>query len=136
MGLSTVSMSNSVAWNSIVKSALNEATRYSSAAVVGTAYPTCTLVNNYRKPEMELTAYWVPDMATFQHADVTEGHPLTDNTGAEMEDTSTGSGQAHYPIYPYHGKVEVGKTLSALARDVLGWSSDIWDFSGELPTLK
>jgi len=136
MGLSTVSMSNSVAWNSIVMSALNEATRYSSAAVVGTAYPTCTLVNNYRKPEMELTAYWVPDMATFQHADVTEGHPLTDNTGAEMEDTSTGSGQAHYPIYPYHGKVEVGKTLSALARDVLGWSSDIWDFSGELPTLK
>jgi hypothetical protein len=29
-----------------------------------------------------------------------------------------------------------GKALSALARDVLGWSADIWDFSGELPTLK
>ena len=137
MGLSTVSMSNSVAWNPIVESALNESTRYSSAAVVGTAYPTCTLTNNYRKPDMSLTAIWVPDdMTTFQHADVSPDHPLTDRDGEAMTDTSTGSGQDHHPIYPYHGKVDAGKTLSALARDVLGWSPDIWDFSGDLPVLK
>lgn len=137
MGLSTVSMSNSVAWNPIVESAKNEDTRFSSAAVVGTAYPTCTLTNNYRNPDMALTAYWVPDeMAAFQHADVSPKHPLTDINGAEMEDTSTASGQSHYPLYPYHGKVEAGMTLSALARDVLHWSEEIWDFTNDLPVLK
>ena len=55
---------------------------------------------------------------------------------AEMTDTATGSGQPHYPHYPYHGKVAAGKSLSALARDVLGWSADIWDFSNDLPVLK
>lgn len=135
-GLSSVEMNGCVAWNSVVNSRMNEEGRYSSAAVVGTAYPTCTLTNNYRKPNMSLTAIWVPDMATFQHADVSPEHPLTDSTGAEMKDTSTGSDQDHYPIYPYHGKVDAGKTLSALARDVLGWSPDIWDFSGDLPVLK
>ena len=50
--------------------------------------------------------------------------------------TATSSGQPNYPVYPYHGKVAQGKSLVALARDVLGWSADVWDFSGELPTLK
>lgn len=136
-GLSSVEMNGCVAWNSVVKSQKNEEGRWSSAAVVGAAYPNCTLANNYRKPDMSLTAFWVPDdMTTFQHADVSPEHPLTDSTGAEMEDTSTGSDQDHYPIYPYHGKVDAGRTLSALARDVLGWSPDIWDFSGDLPVLK
>ena len=38
--------------------------------------------------------------------------------------------------YPYHGvAAEAGKTLSDVARG-LGWSADIWDFSGAVPTLK
>ena len=135
-GLSSVEMNGCVAWNSVVNSQKNEEGRYSSAAVVGTAYPTCTLTNNYRKPDMSLTAIWVPEMDTFQHDDVSPEHPLTDKDGEAMNDTSTGSDQEHYPIYPYHGKVDAGKTLSALARDVLGWSPDIWDFTGDLPVLK
>ena len=85
---------------------------------------------------MALTAYWVPAMDSFQHSDVSAEHPLTDSTGVEMTDTATGSGQPHYPHYPYHGQVKTGSTLSALARDVLGWSADIWDFTKDLPTLK
>ena len=61
---------------------------------------------------------------------------MTDSTGAEMTDTALASGQPHYPIYPYHGKVEAEKTLSQLASTTLGWSSDVWDFTGDLPTLK
>ncbi len=136
IGVPNAAVSGCVAWSGTVLAQKCEATRYSSAAVVGVAYPNCTITNCYRNPQMSLTAYWVPDMATFQHADVSSEHPLTDSTGAEMTDTATGSGQPHYPHYPYHGKVESGKTLSALARDVLGWSADIWDFSGNLPTLK
>ena len=38
--------------------------------------------------------------------------------------------------YPYHGvAAEAGKTLSQVAKE-LGWSADVWDFSGAVPTLK
>ena len=32
-------------------------------------------------------------------------------------------------------KLAGGTTLSTLASTTLGWSSDVWDFSGSLPTL-
>ena len=38
--------------------------------------------------------------------------------------------------YPYNGKAAaVGKTVSEVAQD-LGWSSSVWDFSKDFPTLK
>jgi len=133
---STVTVQNCVAWNTSVKAYEYTSDKWSSGAVVGTAFPNCTLTNNYRKPDMSLTAFWVPDMTTFQHSDVSAAHPLTNRNGEEMTDTAQSSGQPNYPIYPYHGKVDASKTLSVLARDVLGWSPDIWDFTGDLPVLK
>lgn len=127
---------NCAAWNSEVTPSDIASNKWSSGAIVGTAHPNCHLTNNYRNPDMSLSAYWVP-AAGFNHPDV-DGttHPLTDSTGAEMTDTALASGQPHYPIYPYHGKVESGKTLSQLASTTLGWSSDVWNFTGDLPTLK
>lgn len=137
IGLATTSVRKCVAWNTRVYPHSSGSANWSSAAVVGVTFPSCTLTDNYRNPSMNLTAYWVPaDMTTFQHANVSSAHPLTDSTGAEMADTATASGQTHYPQYPYHGKVETGKTLSQLASTTLGWSSDVWDFSGPLPLLK
>lgn len=137
IGLASCSVSNCAAWNSKVFPHTTGSGNWSSAAVVGVAFPTCTLTNNYRNPSMDLTAYWVPgNMATFQHADVSSDHPLTDSTGIEMVDTATASGQPHYPQYPYHGKVKEGKTLTELAIDNLGWDDSVWDFSTDLPTLK
>lgn len=38
--------------------------------------------------------------------------------------------------YPYHGKAAAaGATLTQVAQG-LGWSADVWDFSGAVPTLK
>ncbi len=38
--------------------------------------------------------------------------------------------------YPYHGKAAAaGATLTQVAQG-LGWSADVWDFSGDVPTLK
>ena len=35
--------------------------------------------------------------------------------------------------FPYHGKAAAeGKTLSQVAQE-LGWSSEVWDFSGAYP---
>lgn len=135
VGSAEMSISNSAAWNSSVTASSTGSSNWSTGAIVGVASPTCTLTDNYRNPSMALTAYWVP-ASDFQHANVSSSHPLTDSTGEEMTDTSTANGQAHYPQYPYHGKVEAGKTLSQLASTTLGWSDTIWDFnSGDLPTL-
>lgn len=131
----TCTVTNCAAWNNSVYASANGSGNWSTGAVVGVAFPTCTLTDNYRNPNMALTAYWVP-ASDFQHANVSASHPLTDSTGAEMTDSALASGQSHYPQYPYHGKVEAGKTLSQLASTTLGWSDTIWDFnSGDLPKL-
>ena len=137
VGAAAFNMSKSAAWGPSVTAASTGAANWSSAAVVGVTFPTCTLTDNYRNPAMSVTAYWVP-AAGFSHLDVSASHPLTDSTGAEMTDVSTSNNASnpHYPQYPYHGKVEAGKTLSQLASTTLGWDSAIWDFSGELPELK
>ena len=107
---------------------------WSSGAVIGVTFPTCTLTDNYRNPSMSLTAYWVP-AADYQHADVSPSHPLVKQDGTETTATSTASGQDGYPQFPYHGKVAAGKTLSELAA-TLGWDAAVWDLSGSVPTLK
>ena len=84
---------------------------------------------------MALTAYWVP-AADYSHPDVSTSHPLVKQDGTETTATSTSKGQPGYPQFPYHGKVEAGKTLSELASTTLGWDASIWDFSGAMPTLK
>ena len=84
---------------------------------------------------MVLTAYWVP-AADYCHPDVSTAHPLVTQNGDETTATSLASNQQGYPQFPYHGKVEAGKTLSQLASTTLGWSSAIWDFSTDYPTLK
>ena len=136
IGQKEVEVKNCVAWNAKVYPHSSASGNWSSAAVVGVTFPTCTLIDNYRNPDMNLTAYWVPDMKTYQHANVSSSAPLIDKDGAAMTDTACASGQAHYPQYPYHGKVETGKTLSQLVSTTVGWSSEIWDFSGDLPVLK
>jgi len=131
-------MRKCAAWNAAVTPATYGAGNWSSGAVCGVTFPKCTLTANYRNPEMSLTAYWVPDMANFQHADVSPSHPLTNSAGEEMTDQSlkNNSANPNYPQYPYNGKVETGNTLSELASTTLGWDGSVWDFSGDLPTLR
>ena len=141
---STITVSNSAAWGETVSAGSIGPGNWSSAAVTAVTFPTCTMTNNYRNPNMHLTAYWgntggytIELTSTFQHPDVSTTHPLTDSTGAEMTDVSTSNNASnpHYPQYPYHGKVEAGKTLSQLASTTLGWDASVWNFSGSLPML-
>ena len=129
-----ITMQNSAAWNSTITASSYGEANWSSGAVVGVAFPTCTLTDNYRSPDMALTAYWIP-AASFDHPNVSSAHPLTDSAGTEMTDESLANGQAHYPHYPYHGKHCTG-SLSALASGTLGWDTTVWDFSGDTPELK
>jgi len=64
---------------------------------------------------------------TFQHPNVSTSAPLTDPDGNAVTSST---------MRPYQGKCDATKTLSLLASTTLGWSSDVWDFTGDLPTLK
>ena len=136
-----ISMINSVAWNSSVKASSYGDANWSSGALIGVTFPTGVLTDNYRNPATSLTVWWIPD-ADYDHPDVSASAPLVVkdiNTGElrPTTATATGSGNDNYPQFAYHGKhVASGTTLSQLASTTLGWNSNVWDFSGELPVLK
>lgn len=139
-------LEKSAAWNSAVTASSYGQTNWSSGAVIGVTHPNCYANENYRNPGMSLTVYCPPPTADWDHPDI-EGttHPLYQNsqtapfTWAESTLTaaSAGSNNVDAGRWAYHGKhVASGTTLSQLASSTLGWSSDVWNFSGNLPILK
>jgi len=129
-----VTVEKCAAWNGTITASTRAANNWSSAAVVGVAYTAGTFIDNYRSPSMDLTAYWGTNAAcsvnlptNFQHPDVSPSTPLTDPQGNAVSSST---------MRPYQGKCEAGKTLSQLASTTLGWSNEVWDFTGDLPTLK
>ena len=78
-------------------------------------------------------AKYVNDNTVTNHAFITTAAPIPQRK-------STADGTTPIPYgYFHHGRQTNSATLSALVqRDDIGgaWSSDVWDFSGELPTLK
>lgn len=133
----------SAAWNDKVlppsgKIALGN---YSSGAVVGYTHPNCVLTDNYRNPDMQLRAFWVPS-ANYDHPNVNGtsaplvriGTDLDESNAAPATETSL---SGDYGRWAYHGKhVAPGTKLSTLASTTLGWSASVWDFSGDTPVLK
>ena len=102
---------------------------YSCGAVVGFAAVLITYTDNYRNPAMKYNENiffdYTDAFSLYDQANASASSPLTFN---EVDG-------ANYN-YPYHGKAApAGKTLSEVAKS-LGWSTSIWDFSGELPKLK
>ena len=145
----TATIENCAAWNGNVTAGSFGNANWSTGSVIGVAWPIASLKNNYRNPDLSIKAYWgnvtgftKELVSDYNHPDVSSSTPLivVDKTdGSTLRNTtatSAASGQDNYPLFAYHGKVEAGKTLSQLASTTLGWSSDVWKFEGELPTLK
>ena len=137
----SATIENCAAWNTSVTPTLYGKENWSTGAIIGVAWPTATIRNNYRQSNMSLTAWWQPD-ADYQHPDVGSSTPLivkdilTDELRATTA-TSATKGQDNYPQFAYHGKVQSGMTLCQIAKTTLGWSSDVWNMeTGILPTLK
>ena len=62
------------------------------------------------------------------------GTDLVEANAAPATETSISNDLGRWA---YHGKhVASGTKLSTLASTTLGWSSSVWDFSGDTPTLK
>lgn len=125
-----VTVTNSIAWNSSIAPNKYGDANYSSGAVVGRAHPNSRLENNYRKPGMSLTAYWVPS-ENFDHPDskkVGETYYIwkigADRVEANGGYTDATSISAPLGLWAYHGKHLPASTVVS-PDDKLGWTSNV-----------
>ena len=117
---------NCIAWNESVTTTVTDTDEhYSNGAIIGFGAVKNYLINCYRKPGFVLTncpkntelGYAVSDQVN-----ANPGSPLVHGDGTYD--------------YAYHGKAAASTaTVISLAKS-LGWSSSIWDFSGEYPVIK
>lgn len=115
-----------IAWNTRIEALIgDDAEHYGSGSVVGYSATKNYLVDCMRKSDLDF----------HDCSKNTElGYVPVDQENASPE-TPLVKGAGNYN-YGYHGKAAAaGKTLSQVAQD-LGWSAEIWDFSGEQPKLK
>lgn len=113
-----------IAWFDNITATRKDENGGSSGIIVGYTGTKNTLKNCWRKPTATLTANYCSEVYDQEDADATT--PLVINAVPPK----------YTYIYPYHGKAaETTATASSLAQS-LGWSTDIWDFSGSEPKLK
>ena len=96
-----------------------------SGAVVGFTATKNVLKDCVRKSGMKLTAEFYSNIYDQENAGPSA--PLV------ISEPST---SADYIIYPYHGKAATASASATSLAQSLGWSADIWDFSGSEPKLK
>ena len=104
----------------------DESPHYSSGAVVAYAKDKKMTVN---------TTYHQAGMSFTECPGNAANTLPTSNSGISWLNNATVSQGAHQYIYPYHGR-RTTMTLISLTRDTYAWDANVWDFSGELPTLK
>ena len=116
-----------IAWNDFIKANTvtpGDKSHYSGGAIVGFTASHNILTDCMRKPDLEFQDY--SDLfGLYDQENASVDVPLVVNPveGATYN-------------YPYHGKAAAaGSTPSQVAQS-LGWSADIWDFSGETPQFK
>jgi len=117
---------NCIAWNEYIKTTAEPSDTYqdkgSSGAIVGYCSVKNTLKDCFRKADLEFSEIWTGNVPYDQeNADATT--PLVESVIQKYN-------------YPYHGKAAAADaTISSVAQN-LGWSAEIWDFSGNTPKLK
>jgi len=117
-----------IAWNDKLSSDFvpDTSEHYGSATVVGQTAFKNYLVGCVRKVDMDFSVCEANTTAggydPFDQEDANPDHPMTPGPG-------------NY-AFGYHGKASAaGETLSQVAQRI-GWSAEIWDFSGTTPKLK
>ena len=97
---------------------------YSSGAIVAFGATHNTYADCYRRADLDFRDYCDP----FKLFDQENSSPASPLVIPKIE------GASYY--YPYHGKAApAGATLTQVAQTI-GWSSAIWDFSGDVPTIR
>lgn len=117
-----------IAWNTSIQTTQTPQEEYpassngSSGAVVGYTSVRNYLTDCLRKPNLDFVEGWLGNVPYDQE----NASPATPLVEAQVQANN----------YPYHGKAAAsGATLSAAAQS-LGWSTEVWDFSEDMPKLK
>ena len=117
-----------IAWNTLLASNNTDTSEhYSSGTVIGATAIKNFLVGCVRKADIDFqdcpgNAAKGSDYTPFDQEDANPDTPLVKGPGTYA--------------FAYHGKASAaGETLSQVAQR-LGWSADVWDFSGDTPKLK
>ena len=110
----TLEILNSFAWNDKILCSREGADKYGSGAIIGSTACEVTVTGCFRNPNME----FVDGFRTLEsHADI---------AGKVVDGAAN---QKAFDAMP------ATESLKALAQKA-GWSTSVWDFSGEYPTLK
>jgi len=130
--VSGATISNCIAWNGTVKPFQYALGNYSSGAVVGYAHPNCVLIENYRNPDMSLTAYWVPS-ADYDHPNVNGTTSPLVRIGTDLDESKAAATDlrafdSDHGRWAYHGKHCDDGTV-VVPDETLGWTSE--DISGD-----
>ena len=123
-----------IAWNPEVKAA--QLGNYgSSGAVIGHTSFKNTFGNCYRRSDMDYANSY--DCSGDEWDVTCVDQPDCDGTNwAKGTTPGTNAGYTYQQAYYGVAKNVSTNTVSSIARDIIGWSSSIWDFTGDLPTLK
>ena len=115
-----------IAWNEAITATYeDDAEHYSSAAITAYTSTKSFLTDCRRKADLSFTE------CRTGVANVLYDMPNASPSSPLAKADGTGT-----YCFPYHGTAApAGATLSSVAR-ALGWSEEVWDFSGELPLLK
>lgn len=133
-------VSKCIAWNPNITFDGTAGTSASSGAIVGYTSFKNILNNCYRRYDMVYknsnTAVGTACQTSMVDQVDCDGTNWAINGNRPAGGTPAGtSADAQYQA-PYYGvAASAGTTVSSLAQ-ALGWSSDVWDFSADLPTLK
>ena len=106
---------NSFAWNAVIEASRETEDKYSSGAMIGSAACPVTVSGSFRNPNMSF-------------ADAFRSLETHGDCSAKTLD-----GAANQKAYDSTPSAEA--TLTAAAKKA-GWSSSVWDFSGDVPVLK
>lgn len=115
---SVLNMTGCIGWSPSIKASREDSSKYGCGALIGSSAGKNTISGCVRNPEMIFTDPARPE-GLVTHADVSnaqlEGDPITNR--------------------PFDGRSSTDATVSAAALNA-GWSTDIWDLSGDFPELK
>ncbi len=133
-------ISKCIAWNPSIIYVGTPSTSASSGAIIGYTSFKNTLNNCYRRSDMGYknsnTAVGTTCQTSMVDQIDCDGTNWAVNGNRPAGSTPAGtSADAQYQA-PYYGVAAVSNaTVSSIAQS-LGWSSDVWDFDGDLPVLK